>query len=320
MAKLSRPRRGSLQYWPRKRVKEILPSVNWTQIVLKNNDKKLLGFIGYKVGMLSAYVKDNTSESMTKNKRVVVPVTIIECPPVKIFSTRFYKNNNLVTEILSSNLDKELKRVVKLPKNDVKKLEDVKHETYDDIQIIVYSIVKKTGLKKKPDMIEVGLGGNVHDKINFVKENLNKEIKISDIFSPMQLVDVRGVTKGKGLEGAVRRHGIGLRSHKAEKGRRRAGSLGPWHPARVTFRVPQAGQLGMFTRATYNLKIIGLNSIEQNNINPSGGFKHFGNIHTDYLLLGGSVQGPQKRALIITFPLRKTKKQDKKNYEFIELR
>jgi len=319
MAKLSRPRRGSLQYWPRKRVKELLPSVNWTGILENNKDKKLLGFIGYKVGMASVYVKDNTADSMTKNKKISIPITILECPPVKILSVRFYKNKRLFSEVVSQNLDKELKRVLKIPKK-YKKIDDVKNSDYDDIKVIVYSLVKKTKLKKTPDLLEIALGGSLEEKINFVKDHLGKDIKVIDVFSKMQLVDIRGVTKGKGLQGAVKRYGIGLKSHKAEKGRRRSGSLGPWHPARVTFRVPQAGQLGMFTRPTYNLKVIDVNSVEQNNINPSSGFKHFGNINTDYILLNGSVQGPQKRALVLTFPLRKTKKQDKKNYELIEIR
>ena len=85
---------------------------------------------------------------------------------------------------------------------------------------------------------------------------MNKEIFISDIFEKGLLADARGLTKGKGLVGPVKRFGITLKQHKSEKGRRRPGSLGPWHPARVIFRVPMAGQLGMFKRVIYNNKII----------------------------------------------------------------
>ncbi|MFA6023221.1 MAG: 50S ribosomal protein L3 [Candidatus Pacearchaeota archaeon] len=319
MAALSRPRRGSLQYWPRKRAKKILPSVNWDIISSENNDKKLLGFIGYKVGMSSAFAKDNTADSMTKGKRITFPVTIIECPPIKIFSIRFYKHRQVVSEIISPNLDKELKRVLKLPTNpNSKKIDDVKD--YDDIRLIVYSTINKTGLKHKPDVAEIAIGGNVAEKLAFAKEYINKEIKIKDIISRGQLVDIHGVTKGKGLQGAVKRFGIGLKSHKSEKGRRRAGSLGPWHPARVTFHAPQAGQLGMFTRVVYNNQVIDVETIGDKNINPSSGFKHFGNIKTDYIILRGSVQGPVKRQVMVTMPLRKTKKQEKKTFELLELR
>ncbi|MEM3112827.1 MAG: 50S ribosomal protein L3 [Candidatus Pacearchaeota archaeon] len=317
MAKLSRPRRGSLQYWPRKKASKILPSVNWSGIALKNN-KNLLGFIGYKVGMVSVYVKDNTPDSMTKNKRIVIPATIIECPPIKIFSVRFFKNNKLITEVLSNNISKELKRKVKLPKNTTKKIDNVKD--YDDISIIVYSNVAKTKIKKSPDIAEICLGGNLEDKISFVKSHLDKEIKINEVFDKLQLVDIRAVTKGKGIQGAVKRYGIGLRQHKSEKGVRRSGSLGPWHPARVTFRVPQAGQTGFFTRVNYNSKVLDIANIDEKNINFLQGFKHFGKIASDFLVISGSVQGPPKRALILTHPLRPTKKQSKKHYEYIGLR
>jgi large subunit ribosomal protein L3 len=63
-----------------------------------------------------------------------------------------------------------------------------------------------------------------------------------------------------------------------------------------------------------------VSNTSDNNINPSGGFNHFGKISGDYILVMGSVQGPAKRQLVITQPLRATKKQSKKNYEFIELR
>ena len=108
------PRKGSLQFWPRKRVSKFLPSVNWNAI---SDGKKIKGFIAYKAGMTSAYVKDDTADSMTKGKKIVIPVTIIECPMMKIFSARFYKDGIVVKEVLAENLDKELKRKLKWAKN-----------------------------------------------------------------------------------------------------------------------------------------------------------------------------------------------------------
>lgn len=311
MATIRRPRKGSLQFWPRKRAKKFLPRVNWGSIYSK---KILKGFIGYKAGMVSAYVKDDTPNSMTKGKEIVIPVTVLECPPMKIFSVRFYKNGQVKTEIFSEHIDKELKAKVKLSKEKPGKIEDVKD--YDDLSLICYSQVKKTGMKKTPDLSEIGLSGTLQEKLDFAKENLGKEITIFDTFDKKQIVDIRGLTKGKGFSGAVARFGITLRSHKAEKGVRRPGSLGPWHPARVTFRTPMAGQLGMFTRVTYNSNVIDLGKAEGKFKN----IKNFGDIATDYLIVRGSVQGPAKRQLLVTFPLRGTKKQIKKNYELIELR
>jgi large subunit ribosomal protein L3 len=314
MATIRRPRKGSLQFWPRKRAKKFLPRVNWGSIDSKDSKKILKGFICYKAGMTSAFVKDETPNSMTKGKEIIIPSTILECPPMKIFSVRFYKNGIVKTEIVSEHSNKELISKIKTSKVKAKKIDDVKD--YDNLTLLCYSEVGKTGVKKTPDLSEIGLSGSVSEKFNFAKEHLGKEISILDVFEKNQLVDARGLTKGKGFSGPVKRLGIALRSHKAEKGLRRPGSLGPWHPARVTFMAPMAGQLGMFTRAIYNNTIIDLGKAGDKFKN----IKNYGNIETNYIILKGSVQGPAKRQLLLTAPLRETKKQAKKTYGFIELR
>lgn len=308
------PRKGSLQFWPRKRASKFLPRVNWDAI--DADSKNIKGFICYKAGMKSAIVKDNTPDSMTKGKRIAVPVTILECPTMKIFSVRFYKYGKVMKDVLAENLDKEIKKKIKTPKGKTKKLDIEKVEGYDNIKVIFYSQVKKSGLKKTPDLSEIDLKGNVEEKLNWVKENLGKEISVLDVFDKGQLVDLRGLTRGKGLQGPVKRFGIKLKFHKSEKGRRRPGSLGPWHPARVTFRAPQAGQLGMFTRLVYNNKIIDMGKSEGKIKN----IKNFGDVKTDYVIVRGSIQGPAKRQLIMTTPLRETKKQSKKDFELVELK
>ena len=313
-------RSGSLQFWPRKRASRILPSVNW-KMVLKavKNKKGLLGFIGYKVAMTSVSAKDVTEDSMTKSKRVVIPATIIECPVLKIYSVRFYKRGVVVKDMVVSN-DKLLKKKVKVPKQ-LKKIEDAEID-YDDIRVIVYSDAKSAGInKKKPDMIELALGGSKEEKLNFAKEKIGKDISVSEVFSKDdKLVDVRGVTRGFGTQGPVKRFGISLKSHKSEKGRRRPGSLAPWHPARVTFRAPQTGQTGYHSRIVYNNSILQVGKISEKDINKKGGFHKYGNIKTDYLILSGSIPGPRKRQVVVTPAIRPTRKKAKFNFEVVELR
>lgn len=323
MPKTHQPRSGSLQFWPRKRAKKFLPSANWGILQKKYKDEKgLLGFIGYKVGMLRALVNNLTPHSLTKNKKIIIPLTLIECPPIKILDIRFYKNGKVAFDILNDGLDKELKRKLKLPKKKdsvsiSKKLDELEKEInkFDDIHIIAYSTVKKTKLKKTPDLAEIGLAGGLTEKLNFIKEHLNKEINIKDIFSANQVLDIRGLTKGHGLVGPVRRFGIGLKQKKSEKGQRRPGSVGPWKPSRVTFRAPMAGQYGFFTRIKYNSKLVG--------IGAAGDFKrellHYDKLNTDYILIKGSVNGPSKRQLLIVRSLRETKKTVKENFEIIKL-
>jgi len=316
MPRENQPRHGSLQFWPRKRADKILPSVNWKAI--SSEKPRLLGFIVYKVGMKSALVRDITENSLTKGQKIILPVTILEAPSLKILSVRFYKNNSIIKEIFLGG-DKELKKNIKLPKQQKGKENlDIK-ENYDSIRVIVYSLVNKTSIKKAPDISEIGLGGSKEEQLAFAKENLNKEITINEVFNG-GLVDIRGVTKGKGIQGPVKRFGVSLRHHKSEKGVRKVGSIGPWHPARVVFTVAMAGQMGFFTRVSYNNKILSINKISEKNINPSSGFHKYGNIKTDYIILQGSVAGPKKRQILLTETIRPTKKQSKKNYEFIEIK
>jgi len=314
MAAGSKPRCGSLQYWPRKRAEKAIPSVNWSMIKGDGKTDSLLGFIGYKVGMGTALVKDSTPNSMTLNKKIYMPVTILETPNMKILSVRFYKDGKVLKDVVVSN-DKELKRVVFISKQ-LKPFEHEVPKEFEDIRVIVYSLPSQTSIKKTPDLIELSI--DAKDKLAFVKSLIGKEISIKD-FLKYTLLDVRGLTKGKGLVGPVKRMGITLKFHKSEKGVRRPGSLGPWHPAHTSFRVAMAGQLGMFTRVIYNNSVIGSGNIAEKNINPKSGFNHYGNINSSYLLLKGSVQGPQKRQLLLTPSFRPTKIAAKRKFELVEL-
>lgn len=306
-----RPRRGSLQIYPRKRISKYLPSVNWS--VVSSKSPGLLGFITYKVGMATAVVKDLTDKSMTLGKKIAIPVTILEAPNMKIFSVRFYKNNRPIKEIVVSN-DKELKKKLKVPRAPGSL--DNLPESYDEVRVIVYSLPKQTSIKKTPDLAELAIHGE--NKLEIAKSLIGKEIPIT-AFLRDDLLDVRGLTTGKGNQGPVKRFGIGLRHHKSEKGVRKVGSIGPWHPVGVKFRVPMAGQLGLFTRVIYNNKVISSGTIADKNINPLSGFKNYGLIKTSYLIIKGSVQGPAKRQILITPAFRPKKEQSKKKFELVEL-
>ena len=302
------PRFGSLQYWPRKRAAKAVPQVNWNAV----KGEGVLGLIAFKVGMASAIVRDKTDKSLTANKKIAMPVTILEVPKLKLFSIRFYKQGIVMKDVIVSH-DKELKRVLRVPKQ-----LPAFHapEGYDEIRVIAYPVMKDM-FKKTPPMVELMVRGQ--NALETVKAWAGKELSMKDILK-WELLDLRGLTRGKGLVGPVKRFGISLKSHKSEKGVRRPGSLGPWHPAHVTFRVAQAGQLGMFTRVQYNIKPITHANAQQGPIPANHGFKHYGLIAGDYLVVEGSVQGAAKREIVITPALRETRKMLKKKYEFAELK
>jgi large subunit ribosomal protein L3 len=315
MADNNRIHKGSLQFYPRVRAKKVIPRINWRSVPADGRSG-LLGFIGYKVGMVSVYVKDNTPDSMTKGKRIVIPATVIECPTMKIYSVRYYKNKKVLKDFVVSN-DKVLKKTVKYSKN-VKELKDV--EGFDDVRVILYSNVANTGTgKKRPDMVEVALAGSNEEKLAWIKENLNKEISVKSAFEK-GLLDVHAVTKGYGNQGPMKRFGVALKDHKSERGRRRPGSLSSFGLRRVTFRAPQAGQTGYQCRVDYNNLILDVADIKEKDINPKGGFNSYGVIKNDYIIVQGSVIGSKKRGIFMTAPARSSKYQSKKEYEVIEVR
>lgn len=313
MPRHSRPRHGSLQFYPRSRARKVLPSVNWRAIPSVEKDS-LLGFIAYKAGMVSVSIKDNTENSLTQKKKIIIPATVLEVPNMKVYSVRFYKNRIPVQDVVISN-DKELKRILKAPKK-AKEFEKEIPKEYDDIRVILYSLPKQARIKKTPDIVEVAISAK--DKLAFVKSLIGKEISLADVLNS-KLVDVKGLTKGKGFQGPVKRFGIFLRHHKSEKGVRKVGSIAPWHPPHVSFRTPIAGQMGYATRLIYNQKVIFSGAIKEKDINPKAGFKHYGKVNTAYLIIKGSVPGPAKRQLILTPAQRPHKKQSKQNYEFLEV-
>ena len=307
-------RSGSLQFYPRVRAKKVIPNVNWKP--LDKDGIGFMGFVGYKVGMISVLAKDESADSMTKGKKIIVPATLIECPAMKIYSVRFYKDGKVSKDVVVTN-DKVLKKSVKVSRKVAELSEDIE---FDDVRVVMYSEIGNTGIgKKKVELVEIGLSGNKDDKLAFIKENLGKAISITEVFNG-GLVDVRGVTKGYGTGGPVKRFGISLKSHKSEKGQRRPGSLAPWHPARVTFRAPQAGQTGYHSRVSYNSLVLETGKISEKDVNKKGGFKNYGVLKTDYMILRGSVSGPAKRGILVTQPLRPTRYQAKKKFEVIELR
>ena len=85
---------------------------------------------------------------------------------------------------------------------------------------------------------------------------LGQEVK-ADIFTPGEVVDVTGTTKGKGFQGVVKRHGnnrgpMGHGSHY----HRKPGSMGTMRPMRVFKGKKLPGHMGVLTVTIQNLEIV----------------------------------------------------------------
>lgn len=56
--------------------------------------------------------------------------------------------------------------------------------------------------QKKAHIMEVQLnGGTIEDKVQWAREHLEKPVPISNVFAADEMIDVIGVTKGKGYKG-----------------------------------------------------------------------------------------------------------------------
>lgn len=296
MGNIRHPRRGSLQYWPRKRAKHRVARIRFWPA---ENKTKPLGFIGYKAGMTHVMAIDNHPKSLTKGESIAIPTTIIDCPPLHVAGAAFYKDHKKATSFLSS-AEKHLSRRVPVAKE--KKGETAQEfpaaDTFDDVRLLVQTLPHKSTDTKTPKLLEIALGGSKDDKIKYTQSIMGKEIMISDVFDSGNSVDVHGITTGKGFQGTVKRFGVPVRQHKAEKTKRGIATLGSWTPKRVEYSVAQPGKMGYHLRTEYNKQILKLAA--KPDFNPKGGIHKYGLLQHPYLLLKGSVLGPKKRALVLT--------------------
>jgi large subunit ribosomal protein L3 len=119
------------------------------------------------------------------------------------------------------------------------------------------------------------------------------EIK-ADLFEAGEMVDVVGVTKGKGFAGSMKRHNFhGLSaSHGTERKHRSPGSIGGAStPARVFKGQKMAGHLGNERVTTLNLKIIKVDA------------------DRNMMLIRGAVPGPRGGLVMVRSAIRLRKRK-----------
>ncbi len=311
------PKRGSLSFLPRGRTSRWVGRIrSWPRV---DGEARLLALPGYKAGMTYCLGIDNRQGSLSFGKEVMYPATIVETPPLVAVGIRTYVNSSkglqTYTEAWMEKPPAELSRSLTLPeKFDPEKMIGKIKEGIDRItEIRILGITKPKAAssadRKRPELIEIKVGGgDVKEQLDYAQKILGKEVRVTDVFKDGQFVDVIGVTKGKGIQGPVKRWGVSKLHHKSRKTVRGVGSIGAWHPHFVMYSVPRAGQMGFFQRTEYNKQIIkvGTSGAE---VTPKGGITHYGRISSDYLLIMGSTPGAAKRQLLLRFPMRPPKVQ-----------
>jgi large subunit ribosomal protein L3 len=313
-----RPRRGSIAYSPRVRAPSEIPRVrSWPA----KKEPKLMGFAGFKAGMTHVIMTDDVPNSLTSGMEISVPVTILEAPPMKVAAIRVYKNTTYgataIAEAWTTELGKDLNRAMAVPKKHdlpaaLAKIDQlISDGIAKDLRVIMYTLPEKvTGIpKKKPEIMENNIGGTeLKARYEYAKTLLGKSINISDVFANGDIIDVLAITTGKGTQGPVKRWGIQLAKNKHSRAGsvRQVGTLGPWHPSRVSWRVPQMGQTGYHQRTEFNKRIMQIGK-DGKTVTPEGGLLNYGIVRNDYIIIKGSVPGPVKRLVRMRPAIRQKK-------------
>ncbi len=190
------------------------------------------GLIGKKIGMTSVFDADG------KN----IPCTVIEAGPC------------VVTQIRT--VEKDGYAAVQLAYDD----KSEKHTSKPEM-----GHFKKAGTTPKRKLVEF-------KNFDTTKVNLGDTITVSDLDLDWEngtdWVDVTGISKGKGFQGVVKRHGfagVGGQTHGQHNRLRHPGSMGAssW-PSRVFPGMRMAGQMGGDRVKVLNLKVIKI--IPENNL------------------------------------------------------
>ncbi len=186
-----------------------------------------LGLVGRKIGMTRVFTDDGAS----------IPVTVLDM------------SNNRVSQIKTADTD-----------------------GYDAIQI-AYGTRKasrvnkaqaghfaKAGVAAARGMAEFRVAADV------ASQHQTGAVMSVDIFQAGQLVDVSGVTQGKGFAGTIKRHHFG--SQRATHGNSRShnvpGSIGQAQdPGRIFPGKRMSGHLGAVTRTVQNLEVVRVDAERQ---------------------------------------------------------
>jgi len=296
--------------------------------------------MGYKAGMTHIAREVDKLGSKLHKKEVVEAVTIVETPPMIVVGVvgyietpqglrslttvwaqhlseecrrRFYKNwyrskKKAFTKYALNYEASKKKRTIDLELKRIKKYCTI-------VRVIAHTQIRKIKLRqKKAHIMEIQVnGGTAAQKVDFAVGLFEKPVPVDTVFNQNDMIDVIGITKGKGFEGVTTRWGTTRLPRKTHKGLRKVACIGAWHPSRVQWSVPRAGQHGYHHRTEINKKIYRIGRAGANfastataptekKITPMGGFPHFGIVNEDFLMLKGHVVGVKKRVLT----LRKT--------------
>ena len=192
------------------------------------------GVLGKKVGMTQVFGEDGT----------VVPVTVIDITSCEVVGKRTQEKDKYTAVVMG--------------------LGDAKDKHLSKAQINSF---KKAGAKPKRLVREFRVAAD-----ELASFNVGEQVKV-EMFTKGQLIDVTGVTKGRGFQGVMKRwnfRGFG-QTHGTHEYRRHPGAIGQRKtPGRVYPNKKLPGHYGVEQVTTQNLTVVDVIS-ERNLILVKGG-------------------------------------------------
>ncbi|RBP01961.1 50S ribosomal protein L3 [Rossellomorea aquimaris] len=189
-----------------------------------------------------------------------------------------------MTQVFAENGDLIPVTVIEAAQNVVLQKKSVDVDGYTAIQVGFED--KREKLSNKPERGHVAKAETAPKRfireirgVNVEEYEVGQEVKV-DIFAAGEIVDVTGVSKGKGFQGAIKRHNQsrGPMSH-GSRYHRRPGSMGPVDPNRVFKGKLLPGRMGGEQVTIQNLEIVKIDA------------------DRNLILVKGNVPGPKKQLI-----------------------
>jgi large subunit ribosomal protein L3 len=179
------------------------------------------GFAGWKAGMTHILSRDLNPHSPSAGQEVRIPVTVVECPKMRILGVRGYTmtpyGKQAAGEVwadagqITEAFPDLFKRLPVRKEHDA----ETHFENLDKADLVEVRLIAATqpsgvpGIPTKtPDVMEIGLdGGNIGEQLSYAKERLGEEYSFADAFEEGVLTDIVAITKGYGWQGVIKRFG-----------------------------------------------------------------------------------------------------------------
>ena len=181
--------------------------------------------LGKKIGMSQVFID-------SEDAKKVVPVTLIEVGPCVITQIREEKKDGYEAVQIGFLEKKKINKPLAGHLKDLGKLRHLREFRLD-----------KNGVgKSNEEKVEYKLG----DEIN------------ASVFETGDKVKISGVSKGKGFQGVMKRHGFkcGQASHGQKHSNRKPGSIGSAYPEHVIKGRKMAGRMGGVQSTQLGLEVV----------------------------------------------------------------